>query len=163
MNKVNLKRIVRLSVATSIYVVLTIVFNFLSYGDIQFRIAEILILLCFFRKDYAISLILGCLISNIFSPMGIMDMIFGTVATALSVVCVMFTKRLWLNVIYPTFFNGVIVGIELNVILGLPLIPSIISVAIGEGVVLIIGCIIFSKLRKSTRFLELLEANQNNK
>lgn len=163
MNKVNLKRIVRLSVVTSIYVVLTIVFNFLSYGDIQFRIAEILILLCFFRKDYAISLILGCLISNIFSPMGIMDMIFGTVATALSVVCVMFTKRLWLNVIYPTFFNGVIVGIELNVILGLPLIPSIISVAIGEGVVLIIGCIIFSKLRKSTRFLELLEANQNNK
>ena len=92
MNKVNLKRIVRLSVVTSIYVVLTIVFNFLSYGDIQFRIAEILILLCFFRKDYAISLILGCLISNIFSPMGIMDMIFGTVATALSVVCVMFTK-----------------------------------------------------------------------
>ncbi len=163
MNKVNLKRIVRLSVVTSIYVVLTIVFNFLSYGDIQFRIAEILILLCFFRKDYAISLILGCLISNIFSPMGIMDMIFGTVATTLSVVCVMFTKRLWVNVIYPTFFNGVIVGIELNVILGLPLIPSIISVAIGEGVVLIIGCIIFSKLRKSTRFLELLEANQNNK
>lgn len=163
MNKVNLKRIVRLSVVTSIYVVLTIVFNFLSYGDIQFRIAEILILLCFFRKDYAISLILGCLISNIFSPMGIMDMIFGTIATTLSVVCVMFTKRLWVNVIYPTFFNGVIVGIELNVILGLPLIPSIISVAIGEGVVLIIGCIIFSKLRKSTRFLELLEANQNNK
>ena len=163
MNKVNLKRIVRLSVVTSIYVVLTIVFNFLSYGDIQFRIAEILILLCFFRKDYAISLILGCLISNIFSPMGIMDMIFGTVATTLSVVCVMFTKRLWVNVIYPTFFNGVIVGIELNVILGLPLIPSIISVAIGEGGVLIIGCIIFSKLRKSTRFWELLEANQNNK
>lgn len=156
-----IKRTVRLSVVASLYVVLTLVFSFLSYGDIQFRIAEMLILLCFFRKDYGISIIIGCLISNLFSPMGIADVVFGTFATILSVVCVMNSKRIYLTPIYPTLFNGVIVGAELYLLLDFPLILSIVSVAIGEAVVLIIGCIIFKRLQKNEKFLELIEANQN--
>lgn len=161
MNNKGIKRTVRLSVVASLYVVLTLVFSFLSYGDIQFRIAEMLILLCFFRKDYGISVIIGCLISNLFSPMGIADVVFGTLATALSVVFVMNSKRIYLTPIYPTLFNGVIVGAELYLLLDLPLILSIISVAIGEAVVLTIGCLVFKRLQKNEKFLELIEANQN--
>lgn len=161
MNNKGIKRTVRLSIVASLYVVLTLVFSFLSYGDIQFRIAEILIILCFFRKDYGISVIIGCLISNLFSPMGIADVVFGTLATALSVFFVMNSKRIYLTPIYPTFFNGVIVGAELYLLLDFPLILSIVSVAIGEAVVLIIGCIVFKRLQKNEKFLELIEANQN--
>lgn len=161
MNKNNLKRMSRLAIVASLYIALTVVFSLLSYGNIQFRLAEILIFLCFFRKDYGVSLVLGCLIANIFSPLGIIDVAFGTIATILSVVCVMFCKKLWFAIFPPVIFNGIIVGIELNLVLELPLILSMISVIIGEAVVLVIGCFVFSKLRKNNKFLELIEANQN--
>lgn len=159
MNKV--KDVSRLSIVAALYVVLTLVFGFMSYGDIQFRIAEILVLLCFFRKDYGISLIIGCAISNLFSPLGMIDVIFGTTATILSVLFVMISKNIFLSTIYPVLFNGVIVGAELYFILELPFIYSAITVMIGEACVLIVGAIIFNRLKRNENFLELIEANQN--
>lgn len=161
MNK-NIKRIIRLAVVTALYVVLTVVLSFISYGNIQFRVAEILILLCFFRKDYAISLVLGCLIANFFSPLGMADIIFGTLASLASVLCIIYMKRLFVASIFPVLFNGLIVGLELYYVLELPFIISALEVAIGEFVVVVIfGNIIFTKLRKNKEFMNLIEANQN--
>ena len=64
MNK-KIKDIARLSLVAAMYIVLTVI-NPLSFGAIQFRISEILMFLIFFRKDYSISLIVGCFISNLF-------------------------------------------------------------------------------------------------
>ena len=161
MNK-SIKRIIRLAIVTALYVVLTVVLSFISYGNIQFRVAEILILLCFFRKDYAISLVLGCLIANFFSPLGMADIIFGTLATLASVLCIIYSKKLFVASIFPVIFNGLIVGLELYYVLELPFIISALEVAIGEFVVVVIfGNIIFSKLRKNKEFMNLIEANQN--
>lgn len=155
-------QIIRLAIITALYVTLTIVLSFMSYGNIQFRIAEILILLCFFRKDYSIALILGCAIANFFSPLGIFDVIFGTLATAISVLFVMKSKNLVVASIFPVIFNGIIIGLELYYVLSLPLLLSMASVAIGEAVVvMVLGNLIFFKLKKNANFLELIEANQN--
>lgn len=54
------KKVIRISLVAALYVALTLALSWISYGEIQFRIAEILVLLCFFRKDYAISMIIGC-------------------------------------------------------------------------------------------------------
>ena len=155
------KKVIRISVVAALYVALTLALPWLAYGDIQFRIAEVLILLCFFRKDYSISLIIGCAIANIFSPMGIVDVIFGTIATALSVLFVSKSKTFVLTIIYPTIFNALIVGCELYFILGLPFIISSISVLIGEAVVMIIGYLVFNSLKNRKSFLELISADQN--
>ena len=156
-----IKDMARIAIVSSLYVALTLVFGFMSYGNIQFRVAEILILLCFFRKDYSIALILGCAISNIFSPLGIVDVIFGTVATVLSAICVMYSKRIFVSAIYPVIFNGLIVGLELYYVLSLPFVYSAISVMIGEAVVLFIGALVFNKLRRNKAIMEIIEANQN--
>ncbi|MFA5765484.1 MAG: QueT transporter family protein [Bacilli bacterium] len=155
-------QIIRLAIITALYVTLTIVLSFMSYGNIQFRIAEILILLCFFKKDYGIALILGCAIANFFSPLGIIDVIFGTLATAISVLFVMKSKNLMIASLFPVIFNGIIVGLELYYVLSFPLLLSMASVAIGEAVVvMVLGNLIFFKLKKNANFLELIEANQN--
>ena len=65
----NVRRITIMSVVSAIYVVLTIALSGLSYGGIQFRVAEALMLLCVFKKEYCVALSVGCLISNMFSPM----------------------------------------------------------------------------------------------
>ena len=57
-------KIVRLAIIAGLYVALTWATLPLSYGLIQFRVSEILLLLCFYRKDYIYSLVLGCFIAN---------------------------------------------------------------------------------------------------
>lgn len=158
--KTNIKNIVRISIIASMYIVFTII-NPFSYNAIQFRISEILMMLCFFRKDYSIGLILGCFISNLFSDIMIYDIIFGTLATVLACICMMFSKNIYVSIIYPIIFNSIIVGFELYLAFNTPFIMNALYVFIGEAVVMIIGVIIFNKLRKNSHFLELIDANQN--
>lgn len=153
--------IARLAIVCALYVALTYALGFLSYGDIQFRIAEILVLLCFFRKDYTIALVAGCLIANLFSPMGWADVVFGTTATLLSCLCVCFLPNIFLCIAPPVIFNGVIVGLELHYILELPLVPSMISVAIGEAAVMVIGAVLFYFLKRNKVIMRMIYANQH--
>lgn len=143
-----MKVIVRNALIASLYVVLTVI-NPFSFESIQFRISEILILLVFFRKDYFLGLVVGCIIANLFSPMGIYDVLFGTIATILSLICIMYSKHLFITWIFPTIFNAIIVGLELYLILELPFWASLIGVAIGEAVVMIIGVVLFYFLKKT--------------
>jgi len=158
--KKNIKNIVRISIIASMYIVFTII-NPFSYNAIQFRISEILMILCFFRKDYSIGLILGCLISNLFSEIMLYDIIFGTLATILACICMMFSKNIYISIIYPIIFNSLLVGFELYLAFSTPFIMNAIYVFIGETVVMLIGLFIFNKLRKNKHFLELIDANQN--
>ena len=87
------KKITRLAIIAGLYAALTIVFSFISYGEIQVRLSEMLIILCFFSKDYILSLTFGCLIANVFSPFGIVDCIFGTLATFLSAIFIYISRR----------------------------------------------------------------------
>ena len=159
-----LKTISRLAIVAAIYVVLTVSFQPISYGNIQFRISEVLVLLCFYRKDYGYGLIIGCLIANIFSPFGIVDVVFGTLATTLAVIGIMFSKRLFIASLYPVILNGLIIGAQLYFFAELPLIESMIFVAIGEFVVVsIVGVLLFKDLQKHQPFMKLIDANQNYK
>ena len=52
------------SIIAALYVVLTLLVPALSFGPIQCRFSEALVLLCFWRPDITIGLTIGCLISN---------------------------------------------------------------------------------------------------
>lgn len=153
----NNRFIIKLALVASIYVVLTI-WNPLSYSEIQFRISEILVLLCFFRKEYIYALTIGCLIANFFSPLGIIDVFLGTLATFVSCLFIIMSKNLFVASLFPVAFNGLIVGLELYFVLDLPLLATIISVAVGEfAVVSIIGVILFRRLSQNQGFLAFIE------
>lgn len=162
MNNENvLKKVMRLSVVAALYVALTFALSFIAYGNVQFRVAEILVLLCFFKKDYSISLIIGCAIVNLFSPLGILDVAIGTLATTLSVICIMYSKRLYVSIIYPVLFNALLVGGLLIFVYDTPFILNILSVGFGELVVMIFGVIMFKYLRQNNHFISLIKADQN--
>lgn len=160
MNK-KVQDVVRLSLISALYVVMTII-NPFSYDAVQFRISEILMFLVFFKKDYSISLIIGCFISNLFSDIMIYDIIFGTAATALSCLCMTKTKNIYICAIFPVIFNAIIVGFELFLAFNTPFLINALWVFIGEAVVMIIGLLIFIKLRNNAHFLELIKANLDN-
>lgn len=138
------KRLTRTALIAAIYAVVTLAIAPLAYGNIQFRISEVLVLLAVFDPLYIGGLTLGCLIANILGPNGPMDVIFGTLATFISVYAIYLTGKLIKNYkikllvssIWPTIFNGLIIGWLLNKLYELPLILSIGEVALGELVVI---------------------------
>lgn len=157
----NIHSIMKLSIIAGLYVVLTYAFNFISFGEIQFRAAEILMLLCFFNQKYSIALILGCFIANIFSPYGLPDMIFGTLATAIACLLIILFKgkHLWIaSTMVP--ISNIVVGLEIVFMNSLPwpgALLTILSVFIGEFVVVcLIGVPVFKWLMRNDTFKELI-------
>lgn len=151
------KRIVRTAVIAALYAVFTLVLAPMSYGNVQFRISEIMVLLAFFDPFYIGGLTLGCFIANVLGPNGIVDAIFGTIATFVSVYAISLTGRIIKNdrialaiaSLWPTIFNGIIIGWELNYLYQLPLILSMLEVAAGEIVVVsIIGVPVMTLIKE---------------
>ncbi len=162
MNNKYISSITRNAIICALYIVITILGYPLSFNALQFRFSEILILLCFFRKDYIVGVSLGCAIANLLSTLGLFDVLFGTIATILSCLVIMFCKQLAIACIFPVVFNAFIVGAELYFILGEPFWISVGWVALGEFVVMIIGYIIFMCIKKQKGFFtKTLGATQN--
>lgn len=167
MESISTRRITRSGLTAALYVALTLSLSSLSYGSIQFRIAEAMLLLCLFSKDHIYSLTFGCFIANIFSSVGFIDTVVGTSATLLAAVCI-YGLREKLNLLtaslFPVVFNAVIVGIELKLVLKLPLLTSMAGVAIGELVcVTVIGSILFKVLSTNKQFMRILSDDIDNK
>lgn len=148
-----LRAFLRVSVTAALYVALTLAVAPLSYGAVQLRISEVLTLLCFFKKDYCYALILGCAISNLFSPLGALDLIFGVASTVFTVVGMRMVRNIWVASLFPAV-SMVFVAWELS-LLNMPFWYSFITAALGELVVVTaIGVPLFIALFKNRFFRE---------
>ncbi len=135
----------------AIYFVLTVLSEPFSYGQIQFRISEILMVLVLINFKVAPGIVLGCFTANLFSPLGIWDVVFGTLATVICLVLMfVFRKNIFIALLAPTIIGSAIVAVMLNLILGLPFLATLIYVAIGEGSVLyLIGIPLYYLVQKN--------------
>ncbi|MCD7828256.1 MAG: QueT transporter family protein [Clostridiales bacterium] len=109
------------AVIAALYVALTYASNALglAYNAVQFRLSEILTILPIFTPAAIPGLTIGCILSNIASPYGILDIVCGSLATLFAAL----TTRLLRNIcikgvpalatLPPTLFNGLIVGLEI--------------------------------------------------
>ncbi len=159
MNKLNIKDLVQIAIVAVLYVALTWALAPISYGSIQFRISEILMLLVLFKPSYAIGLILGCFISNTTSSLGWYDMVFGTLATIIALIPMLKIKNIYVSAIFPVVSNAIIVAIELYFALGIePIWLSMLTVGLGEAVVIyLLGIPFIMYLNKNDNLLANLE------
>ena len=162
MKKDIVKAITRNAVVAAIYFLLTFASSPIAFGQIQFRLAEALILLCFFRRDFAIGLTLGCLCANCLSTLGPWDILIGTLATLISCVGISFCKNLLVASLIPVVVNAFAIGAELHFVLEINLWLGVGFVALGEFVcATILGYLLFSLLRKNKPFMVAIGANLN--
>jgi uncharacterized membrane protein len=164
MHNLKTRDITRLAIVAALYVALTLApgISALSFGAVQFRVSEILMLLVFYNPKFSWSLIIGCFISNLFSPaLGVFDLIFGTFATILACLLIITIanrgKLLWLVPVFCAVVNGLVVGAELYFVLKLPFWASAGSVALGEFVVVAIGAVIFYFLMQNNNFARIVK------
>ena len=77
----------------------------LTFGAVQIRFAEALTVLPFFFPAAVPGLTIGCLITNLASPFGPLDVVFGTLATALAAMLTRRMKKPWLAPLPPILTN----------------------------------------------------------
>ena len=156
-NIVNTKFLVSTALIAAIYVVMTLAIAPLSFGMIQIRISEVLMLMAFIDKKYAPGLVLGCFIANCFSPFGMMDVVFGTACTAASLVGITKCSKTLFGASLWTVLCNAFIGIELYQF-GSPLLLSMATVAFGEFLsVSVLGYVLFRQVLKNSTLVERLK------
>lgn len=85
----------------------------ITYGPVQCRFAEALCVLPFLLPETAWGLGVGCLITNLISPYGILDIVVGSAATLLAGLLTARCRSRWLAPLPPVLANTVLVGLVL--------------------------------------------------
>ena len=85
----------------------------ITYGPIQCRFSEALCVLPFFLPETAWGLGVGCLIANLLSPYGVLDIVVGSAATLLAALLTARCKKMWLAPLPPVLTNTVLIGLVL--------------------------------------------------
>ena len=75
------------AVVGALYAALTMLLAPISYGAVQFRISEALCVLPVFFPYTSVGLFLGCALANMISAAGILDVVFGSLATLAAGLC----------------------------------------------------------------------------
>lgn len=123
-------------IIAAMYAVLTIVLAPISFGQIQFRVAEVLMILPFFTTSAVPGLFIGCLIANtIGSNFGIMDILGGSLATLAAAFAASKIKIKWMVPLPAVLINATVVGYILYVMAPpLPYWATVGWIGLGEAV-----------------------------
>ena len=107
MRKSNIQQLTLAAMVAAVYFVLCYFGNIfqLTFGPVQIRLGEALTVLPFLFPATAPGLALGCLLTNILSPYGPIDMIVGTLATAIAAFLTMKMPRWYLAALPPILVN----------------------------------------------------------
>jgi len=169
--QIETKTMTYIAVVAALYAAITISTVFMAYSPMQFRIAEALNLLAFFNPIFAPAVILGVFITNLFSPYGIVDVIFGTGASAIALALILLTRKmlgggavsLLVAAIWPVAVNALMIplvfmiyggeGVTLEAFL-----PFAGSIAFGQFVVVMVFGYTFFRIlmAKNPKFIEII-------
>lgn len=99
-------------VVAASYAALTLVASALNlaYGPVQFRFSEALTILPFLFPGTWPGLFVGCLLANLLSPYGPLDIILGSLATLVAAILTEKTNNRWLAPLFPVLSNAILVG-----------------------------------------------------
>lgn len=141
----NTRKLTQAAVIAALYAALTILaaaiptVGTFMFGPFQVRIAEALTILPYFTTAAIPGLAVGCLISNLAGMAfglggGILDVIFGTLATLAAAWLSSRAKKPWLVPLPPVALNAFIVAGVLAFTSQMPYWPWVLSIGAGQAV-----------------------------
>ena len=162
MKSANVRNMAFAGIIACLYVILTLVpgLSALSFGPVQFRVAEALAVLPVFSPWAIAGLTVGCAISNLASPMLALDLPLGTLATFLAALCTYLLRNKPKRALaMPAVFNGLIIGSVITFFYSdvaasaYILIGNMFTVAAGEIIVCyVLGLPLMKYLKKNNIF-----------
>ena len=134
------RNLVHGALIAAIYIVLTMIFRPISFGPIQFRIAEALCVLPCFTPAAIPGLFVGCLISNLLGGAMMMDVLFGSLATLIGAIGSYLLRRNRYLVSFPPIIaNTLIIPWVLKFAYGSEDMIWYMMITVGIGEILAIG------------------------
>ena len=113
--KFTTKTLVTNGVIAALYCALTMLLGDVGYGPVQFRPAEAMTMLPFLFPQVWPGLFIGCLVSNLLSPYGLLDIVLGSLATLSAALLTSRCKKLWLAALPPIIINAVVIGFCISI------------------------------------------------
>ena len=110
MSKFSVRDLTLAAMLAAVYAVLTMALPIPQYGGVQIRFAEALTVLPFLFPAATPGLFVGCLIANLLSPYGLLDVVAGSAATLIACLWTQSLRNRWLAPLPPVVCNAVIVG-----------------------------------------------------
>lgn len=160
------KFIATTGIIAALYVAVTLLVAPFGFTEIQFRVSEMFNHLVAFSPSFMPGIVIGVFIANLFSPLGIFDLVFGVghsiITLAIFIFICKFVKNIWARLIINSLlftFTMFIISFEL-VLAGE--IPSSLflwvwfTCAVGEFIVLAVGAPIMYLLNKRLNFKDLI-------
>lgn len=156
--------LVQAALIAAIYAAITYFISPLSFGAQQFRISEALTMLPVLTPAAVPGLAIGCAIANLGSPLGLVDIVCGTLATLIAAVLTRLTRNIrfknlpLLSLVFPVLLNGIIIGLEISFFLpeGMSFMGFLYSggsVALGEALsCYVLGLPLFAALNRTKIF-----------
>ena len=117
--RLNIRKISFAGVIAALYVAMVLAGAMVSFGPLQFRFAEVLTVMPFFFPIAVPGLFVGCLIANMFSPYGLIDVVVGSLASLMAGLCTMKIglvcnrERVGVKLLAclpPVIFNAIMIG-----------------------------------------------------
>ncbi len=112
MSKSKTKQLTTAAIVGALYTVLSLfasVFG-LTFGPVQCRFSEALCVLPFLFPETVWGLFIGCLITNILSPYGLLDVVVGSLATLLAAWATRHCKNRFVATLPPVLANMILVS-----------------------------------------------------
>jgi uncharacterized membrane protein len=130
--------LVRAAVYAALYAALTLApgLNALAYGEVQFRVAEALMVFACFDPAAVVGLTVGTAIGNLGSPMMPVDVFVGAALTLVAAAIMHVIGPRVVALAAPVVVNALGVAAMLALILDLPYWASVVWVGVGEAAVL---------------------------
>ena len=112
MRKFSVRDLTLAAMVAALYTVMGYFANIfgLDFGVVQFRFAEALTVLPFLFPAAGPGLVVGCFLTNLLSPYGPLDWLFGTLATAIAAWLSMKMPRWYLAALPPILVNALILS-----------------------------------------------------
>lgn len=151
------------AIIIAIYTTISLLMGSLSFGVIQIRVAELLLVLCLYDKKFIVPVTLGCFVTNLIGIINglnplVLDLIIGTLATLLSAIFVYKFRNIrfydlpLLSLLIPVLINGVMVGLELSLYFSMNIFMLMLYVGLGELVsVTILGILLYRPIGKAIK------------
>ena len=162
-NRKDLRKLTLCAAIAAMYAAITICSAPLSYGLVQFRLSEALVVLCAMEPVIGVGITVGCFLANLFSTVTALDVVVGTAATALACLWTAKCKRFWLLPLPNILVNAVLVGGMLafvlfpgNTAMGFAIAAA--QVGFGEVTVMyVLGLPLYRFVEKSGLLQQLME------
>ncbi|NMA61842.1 MAG: QueT transporter family protein [Firmicutes bacterium] len=139
----------------ALYIVLVFAFQFASFGPIQFRVAEALTLLPMIYPEAIGGIYVGTMLANILGGLGPWDIFGGSLISLLAAYITYRYRGSWIAYASPIVLNAFLVSLYLRLVFAVPYWPIVLSIALGQSVVVLgLGIPLLRWVRKNQeRFL----------